>query len=204
MEQLQFYKTIFKSNIYVSEKIKGSKFITLINHIESKKEAEDFLLSVKKKYFDATHHCYAYKLKTDGQTTVKFSDDGEPSNTAGKPILTVIEHSEIINIIVIVVRYFGGTKLGTGGLIKAYTDSAKDGLTDCEVVQVEITEKFKININYNLIKTIKHILIPYKAEIVAENYSDIAEMEISVNASLFDKLKKELFDKTNGNIIFLY
>ena len=130
------YKTI---NQNASSEIveKKSRFIANLFYVETKQEAEEKLQEIRKKYYDAKHHCYAYSILEDGKITNKMSDDGEPSGTAGMPILNVIVKKELVNIIAIVTRYFGGTLLGTGGLVKAYSDATIKAIDNTSFVKIE-------------------------------------------------------------------
>ena len=116
---------------------KKSKFIANIYYVENEKEAEDILNSIRKKYYDARHHCFAYRIHIDGQTISKQSDDGEPSGTAGGPILNILEKRGIANVLLVVTRYFGGVLLGTGGLVKAYSDAAKEAINNSNIIEKE-------------------------------------------------------------------
>ena len=137
--------------------INKSKFISKAFNINSKKEIELILKELKQKYYDATHICYAYSFYENHVLFEKFSDDNEPNSTAGKPILNVIKKQEINNILVAVVRYFGGVKLGAGGLVRAYTKSAVMALQNAEIEELEIYKKFKVKINYENINTIYNL-----------------------------------------------
>lgn len=129
--------------------IKKSKFISTVRPIKTQKEAETIIDSLKKKYWDATHNVYAYciGLRDDVQ---KFSDDGEPSGTAGRPVLEVIKSKELKNVLVVVTRYFGGTLLGAGGLVRAYSESAARGLDEAKIIKKIKCQEFLITTDYNL------------------------------------------------------
>lgn len=119
-------------------KIKGSLFIATALPVSSEKEARGWIKKISRKFFDATHHCFAYKIKIDQNPAkggIKYSDAGEPRGTAGSPILSAIESEKLSNVLVVVTRWFGGTKLGTGGLSRAYRLSAQAVLRDCEKVK---------------------------------------------------------------------
>ena len=140
------YKTITKASegLY---KEKGSKFIAFAFPAATEEEFKDKLAQSKKDYHDARHHCYAFRIGPD-MTFYRYSDDGEPNNTAGKPIYGQIQSFELTNIGIIVIRYFGGTKLGVGGLITAYKEAAKDALENANIIEKEITETCIIEFQY--------------------------------------------------------
>lgn len=126
---------------------KKSRFIATCMPVTTKEEAMEFVAAMKKKYYDARHNCYAYVLGDDG-AEFKSSDDGEPSGTAGRPMLEVINGEGVTNLCVVVTRYFGGTLLGTGGLIRAYTDATKEGLANSEIVTLKQGKCYDIPVSY--------------------------------------------------------
>ena len=130
---MEDYKTVLISDETELE-IKKSRFINMVFHIETEEEADAILAEIRKKHYKATHVCWAYVLNTNPRRQ-KASDDGEPSGTAGKPILEVIDHRDLKDVLVVVIRYFGGIKLGTGGLIRAYGGGASDVLNHCTVIK---------------------------------------------------------------------
>lgn len=146
-------KTII-SNIKNEIEIKKSKFITLIYHVTNEKDVETYIKEAKDNYPNATHYCYAYKLND----IKRFSDDKEPSRTAGMPILNVLDKNELDNILCIVIRYFGGIKLGAGGLIRAYTKSVTSTLLNGEYIKISKCLKIKLTFSYNDRKIIDDIL----------------------------------------------
>ena len=164
------FKTIKNNNTAEIEE-KRSKFIASIFYVDTVKEAQEAIKCVKRKYYDAKHNCFAYIIQEGESMLKKFSDDGEPSGTAGSPILNTIEKTNLCNVLIIVTRYFGGTLLGTGGLVRAYTEVSKKaidaaGIIEQElgyIVRIEIPyqdfEKFKYycNINEITIKNVKYI-----------------------------------------------
>ncbi len=133
--------------------VQRSRFIAFVYHIESESEAAEILASLRKKYYDSTHVCYAYVADVDGNVT-KSSDDGEPSGTAGSPILSVISGGEYRQTLIAVVRYFGGTKLGVGGLVKAYTDAANAAVRASEKRLNVLSRIYSATVDYNLFRKI--------------------------------------------------
>ena len=138
-------------------KEKGSKFIAETFIVMDEDEAKAAIASVKKKYFDARHHCYAYMLGPD-KKNFRSSDDGEPSGTAGKPILNQILSKDVTNVCVVVTRYFGGIKLGTSGLITAYKTAAREALDNAQIVEKTITEIYSLEFEYTLMNDVMRIM----------------------------------------------
>ena len=138
-------------------KEKGSKFIAEAFTVMSEDEAKAAITDIKKKYFDARHHCHAYMIGPD-KKTFRSSDDGEPSGTAGKPILNQILSKDVTNVCVVVTRYFGGIKLGTSGLINAYKTAARDALDNAQVVEKTINEFYSLEFEYPLMNEVMRIM----------------------------------------------
>lgn len=161
-------------------KVKGSKFIGYAAPVQDKDGAEQFLQSIRKNYFDATHHCFAYQVGLIPHVLVRLSDDGEPSGTAGKPILQAITAKNWTDIIVIVVRYFGGTKLGTGGLVRAYGDSAAEVLSRCRAEQRLIYENLRIQFPYDEINTIMRCVHHAGGKAGDTVYAEQATMDVAI------------------------
>ena len=141
------------TNVMIEEK--KSKFIANIFKVDTVEEAEKKLDEVRKKYYDARHNCYAYIIKEDN-IKKKFSDDGEPSGTAGSPILNVIERNELCNVLIIVTRYFGGILLGAGGLVRAYTEAATKAVEEVEIIEKEEGYEVEIVIDYQDLEKFKY------------------------------------------------
>ena len=128
---------------------KKSKFIANIYYVQSQEEVENILKEIRKKYYDARHNCYAYSILTNNGIVNKMSDDGEPSGTAGAPMLNIITKNELTNILVVVTRYFGGILLGTGGLVKAYSEATMQAIEKATIVNEEIVYEVEITVLYN-------------------------------------------------------
>ena len=164
--------------------VKKSKFIATLYEANSKDEAEKILQNVRKKYFDAKHHCYAYII----EKIEKCSDDGEPSGTAGAPLLTLLKSANLTNVIIIVTRYFGGILLGTGGLVRAYTESAKNAIENAKIVYKDYGIQFEIEISYNNLKEILFICKNLDISIIKIEYQENVKLLLE---STFEA-KKEL------------
>ena len=164
--------------------INKSKFITKLIKINDKKEIREIIDDLKKQDKDATHICYAYII--NGK--MKAIDDGEPSGTAGVPILNVLKQNDLDYILGVVIRYFGGIKLGSGGLIRAYSNSITEALNKTTIKDIEYGKLISIKFNYNDSKEIEYILKDY--EIINKNYDDLIEFKLIANDELINKLKK--------------
>lgn len=164
--------------------VKKSKFIATLYEANSKDEAEKILQNVRKKYFDAKHHCYAYII----EKIEKCSDDGEPSGTAGAPLLALLKSANLKNVIIIVTRYFGGILLGTGGLVRAYTESAKNAIENAKIVCKDYGVQFEIEISYNNLKEILFICKNLDISIIKIEYQENVKLILE---STFEA-KKEL------------
>lgn len=207
-----FYKTISQHHEFEIPKIKWSRFIGNIFPVNSKEEAEKQLKDIQKKYHDATHNCYAYvwgtKVNYDlfGKLEItpeqfKQSDEGEPTNTAGKPILAQIQGHELHNVIVVVTRYFGGTMLGVGGLIQAYGEAAKQVIEHANIIEAEITKNIEITYHFDLMPIVRNLLNKYSAKVIKEEYKENVYMKMSLNTWFFDEFKKELTESSKGQIV---
>ena len=164
-------KTINK-NVSAEITVKKSKFIANIFKVNSEQEAKETIERMNKKYYDARHNCYAYIVEEKGNTIERFSDNGEPSGTAGAPMLDILRNKKLSNIIIIVTRYFGGILLGTGGLVKAYTDASTEALNKSEIIELEYANKYKIEMRYNELKNFEYNLKSMKKKIISNEYND--------------------------------
>lgn len=180
-------------------KVEGSKFIAGAFPVEGQSQAEASLAKVRKEYFDATHHCFAYALGSEGKE-FRYSDDGEPSGTGGVKILAAIQSRNLSDILVVVTRYFGGTKLGTGGLGRAYFESAGQALSGAEVIQKLVTEELEMTFPYDETSKVMNALSHLKAKIIDTIYDDDVTLRVSVRKSSEKSLGETLVDVTRGNI----
>lgn len=189
------YKAILKNGKAEIE-IKKSIFIGRAFFVKSEEEALDFLDKVKEEEKSATHNCHAYIIGEDGLTQ-RYSDDGEPSGTAGIPMLEVLKKEEMRNVLVIVTRYFGGTKLGAGGLVRAYTDAVVKALDDAKRVVMKNFMRTKIIYDYTFHGALVNLLANENFKIIEENYTDKVEVTIDIgeDKSILDKIR----DLTSAN-----
>ena len=205
MEKLT-YTTLSNTFQYEIPKIKGSRFIATLIPVNSKEEIDEELKKKKKKYFDATHNCYARRLWVDANQDLfmnwnitshqdRANDDWEPSNTAWKPILTVLTWKPIFNVLAVVTRYFWWTLLWVWWLIQAYTESTKQALEKAPLIQNEITKEISLNYNYDDVSTVQYLYSKYSTKINSENYDTNIQQTIAVNVAFYDSFIKELIDK---------
>lgn len=176
---------------------KKSRFIATLAPANSEEEAAAFIEAVKKKYWDARHNCSAFVIGDKAQMT-RCSDDGEPSGTAGKPMLEVLLASEVRNVAAVVTRYFGGTLLGTGGLVRAYTQAVKAGLEASEIITMRYGSELEIITDYNGIGKIQYILGQMGLEIQDSEYTDIVTLKLIIPYEQSDMLRKEITEATAG------
>lgn len=176
---------------------KKSRFIAEVFPVTSEEEAMQYLEETRKRYWDARHHCWAYVLGRN-PSAERMSDDGEPAGTAGKPILEVIRGRQITDVLVIVTRYFGGTLLGTGGLVRAYTASAAEGLKHSEIITRFHGFKLRIASDYTSLGKIQYLLAQRDICILEFVYTDKVELVVLVPDEEEGALYKEIMDGTNG------
>ena len=180
-------------------KITKSKFISSAFPVKSQPEVSDHLIEVKKKYYDASHHPYAYRLGID-ENDFKMSDDGEPSGSSGKPILETIDKFQLTDVLIVVTRYFGGTKLGVGGLRRAMSEAAELCLSNAEIVEQLITEKISLEFEYTFMNVIMNLIEAEKIKLVENNSDEKCKLTLEVRLSKIEKLKTDLVSLANGKI----
>ncbi|MBR1396595.1 MAG: YigZ family protein [Selenomonadaceae bacterium] len=196
------YKTIGGNEVYEAEyTIQKSRFISHVRHVETEDEAKTFLLQIKKKYFDATHNCSAWVIGVLGDKQ-KSNDDGEPGGTAGNPILETIKKNGLTNTMVIVTRYFGGIKLGAGGLIRAYSHSAALGLSSSQIVTMMPMQRIKFTVNYNLLNIVENWIRQKKIHIDNTEYADNVTFTILVEPNESDERLTDLTNLTAANFSY--
>ena len=190
------YKTV-KKDAFAETEIKKSRFLAHIAEVRSEEEAEALIKETKKKYYDASHSCSAYILNSD-KGIRHSSDDGEPSGTAGKPILDVISGAGLSNVIVIVTRYFGGTELGTGGLVRAYSGATAEVLKNSEIVEVTDARLTEFVIDYGLLPKLQHICMELGIIIYETEYFEKVKISVLITKEISGKFYKELIEMTAG------
>lgn len=190
------YKVIYKPGTGFYEE-KKSRFIAYVSPASSEEEAVRFIDSIKKKHYDARHNCPAFIIGRNSQLT-RCSDDGEPSGTAGKPILEVLMGAGITNVVVVVTRYFGGTLLGTGGLVRAYTQAVQEGLKDAGIATMRYGVEMTISIDYTDVGRVQYLLGSMGIEIAASRYTDKVEFDICIPKEQEASLQKALVEATSA------
>ncbi len=182
-------------------KEKGSKFYAFAFAVQSKEQVAEEIATLRKTYHDARHFCYAYIIGNESEL-IRANDDGEPGHSAGDPILGQIKSANLTNTLVIVVRYFGGTKLGVGGLINAYKTSAEEALSQSRKVKEYITSKVKINYSYNATNEVMKLIDKYELKIIEQEFLEACSLEASIIVSNHKNLIEEVqfLQDTNHDI----
>jgi xaa-pro dipeptidase len=186
------YKTILEETIgegYYTEK--RSKFLAFAHHIESVDEAKELVIAYRKQYYDARHCCYAYMLGSE-QKAFRANDDGEPSSTAGKPILGQIISHELTDVIVFVIRYFGGVKLGTSGLINAYRTAANEALSNASVVVKQVEETIDFDFTYPMMNDVMRVVKEMQPRIIDQKFDNTCSIKLSIRKSEAEQLRMRL------------
>lgn len=178
-----------KSEGFYSEK--RSKFLAFAHHVETAEEVKELIAQYRKKYFDARHVCYAYMLGA-GRTDFRANDDGEPSSTAGKPILGQINSNELTDILIVVVRYYGGVNLGTSGLIVAYREAAADAIAHAETEMRQVETVISYSFAYPMMNAVMRIVKEMQPRIVSQTFDNTCEIKLSIRQSVADELQRRL------------
>lgn len=194
------FKTIKEENVQAEIIEKKSKFIANVFYVETSDKAEEIIKSINKKYYDARHNCYAYSVKTPNENIKRYSDDGEPSGTAGAPMLNIIEKNNINNILVVVTRYFGGILLGTGGLVRAYSEATIKALEKVTYAKEECGIELSVTVNYSDFENLKYFCKKNDIYIINTQYNNCVECTIEVNNDEKNKLIANN-DKNNFKIL---
>lgn len=176
---------------------KKSRFIAAVSPIETEEEATAFIEKIKKQYWDARHNCFAYVIG-DRQQIQRCSDDGEPSGTAGKPMLDVLLGARLRNVVVVVTRYFGGTLLGTGGLVRAYQKSTQIGLENSVIVEKRQGSILSVETDYNGVGKLQYISASMELHVIHTEYTDKVISEILVPLELVQAFEKKVTEATSG------
>lgn len=193
MEQIDEFLTITDTPAEGFYSEKRSKFLAFAFHVTSEEEVKQYVAEFRKKYYDARHVCWAYMLGAD-RTDFRANDDGEPSSTAGKPILGQINKNELTDILIIVVRYYGGVNLGTSGLIVAYRTAAAEAIANAEIVSQFVEEEVVFDFPYIMMNDVMKIIKDMSPRIISQTYDNTCEMKLSIRKSEAPMLKAK-FDK---------
>ena len=176
---------------------KKSRFIATIRPADSEEEALSFIAEMRKKYWDATHNCTAFVIG-ENHEQMRCNDDGEPSQTAGRPMLDVLLGEDVHNCCAVVTRYFGGTLLGTGGLVRAYSAAVKEGLRNCQILEKQLARKLTVETDYTGLGKIQYILGEEKISTLDSQYADKVSLTLLVPVDQLDPSMEKLTEGTNG------
>lgn len=192
------YKTVKDLGIAeITEK--RSRFIASVRPVTSEEEAVEYINVLKQKYWDARHNVYAYVIRENN--IMRYSDDGEPSGTAGVPVLEILKKEELYDIVVVVTRYFGGILLGTGGLVHAYSKAAKEGIDAAGVEKMVMCREFKLKCDYGMSGKLQYEIAEFSDVFSGETiYGEGVEMQVFVPVENEELFEKQIIDKTNANI----
>lgn len=185
------YKTVSKEVCEGFYSEKRSKFLAFVHHVDSVDEAMAIVKEYRKKYYDARHCCYAYVLGSD-RADFRVNDDGEPSSTAGKPILGQLNRLELTDVLVVVIRYYGGVNLGTGGLIVAYRTATEDALSKAVIEEKFVEERITYRFTYPMINAVMRVVKETGARIVSQSFDNDCEIVLSIRQSLAEGLQARL------------
>ena len=179
---------------------KKSRFIATIRPVDSEEEALSFIAEMRKKYWDATHNCTAFVIG-ENHEQMRCNDDGEPSQTAGRPMLDVLLGEDVHNCCAVVTRYFGGTLLGTGGLVRAYSAAVKEGLKNCQILEKQLARKLTVETDYTGLGKIQYILGEEKISTLDSQYADKVSLTLLVPVEQLEPLMEKLTEGTNGRCV---
>lgn len=191
------YRTIARES-RIEIKVKGSRFIGESRLVSDPDDALSRLADIRKREYSATHHCWAYRAGTEEPVAFKYSDDGEPSGTAGKPIFDVIAGEGLTNCLVVVTRYFGGTKLGTGGLVRAYGDAARQVLNASGVKVRYHRIGYNLDMDFTYYNPVQQLLSRLEADIIDSQFTDRVTLHIAIRRSRAETLERDYAETTQG------
>lgn len=195
------YKTIVKksSGVY---KEKGSKFISIAYPIANEEEVKELLNNLRKEYYDARHHCFAYSIGVSGNQW-RVNDDGEPSGTAGRPIYGQIMSKNLTNVLIVVVRYFGGTKLGVSGLINAYKLAAADALENAQIITKTINDIYQISFNFIVLNEIMKVIKDESLDLIEQQFDNACMISLGIRKSKVESVLGKIRKIESANAVFI-
>ncbi len=193
---------ILQANLSFQEEIKKSRFITYLAHVEGKEQAMWYLHSIKELHKEARHHCWAY-IAASPKDSVQMgcSDDGEPKGTAGKPMLSVLQGSNVGEIMAVVVRYSGGIKLGTGGLVRAYSNGIQQLLKEMQLTEKRFYQQYQLHCDYAQMAVIENLLTNLSGQIIKVDYQQAVDAIVAVDQQLVSDFIQQLESLTQGQVI---
>ncbi|MGE9906577.1 YigZ family protein [Lachnospiraceae bacterium SGI.231] len=193
------YKTVYRGG--TAEIVeKKSRFIAHSAHVESEEEALAFIEQIKKQYWDARHNCHAFSVGMTNETA-RCSDDGEPAQTAGKPMLDVLMGQQLKNTVVVVTRYFGGTLLGTGGLVRAYSAAVQEGLKESLIIEKFLCRRVRMSMDYTMLGKMQYLAAKLNLMILDTLYTEGVEMQLLVPDTQYAAFIKEVTEASNGKVV---
>lgn len=193
------YKTVYRGG--TAEIVeKKSRFIAHSAHVESEEEAFAFIEQMKKQYWDARHNCHAFSVGVTNETA-RCSDDGEPAQTAGKPMLDVLMGQQLKNTVVVVTRYFGGTLLGTGGLVRAYSAAVQEGLKESLIIEKFLCRRVRMSMDYTMLGKMQYLAAKLNLMILDTLYTEGVEMQLLVPDTQYAAFIKEVTEASNGKVV---
>ena len=193
------YKTVYRGG--TAEIVeKKSRFIAHSAHVESEEEALAFIEQIKKQYWDARHNCHAFSVGVTNETA-RCSDDGEPAQTAGKPMLDVLMGQQLKNTVVVVTRYFGGTLLGTGGLVRAYSAAVQEGLKESLIIEKFLCRRVRMSMDYTMLGKMQYLTAKLNLMILDTLYTEGVEMQLLVPDTQYAAFIKEVTEASNGKVV---
>ena len=195
---MQSYKTVEHEaqDEFVEQR---SRFIGYVKPVTTEEEALDFINEKRRKHWDATHNVYAYSLRS-GQLR-RCSDDGEPHGTAGMPALDVILKSDVTDVVVVVTRYFGGTLLGTGGLVRAYSAAVRAGLEASTIIEKQLCRRMTLRMDYSMLGKIQYLTADLGLPVISTEYTDLAQMELLVPMQKQEQFLRQITEVSGGRIV---
>ena len=193
------YKTVYRGG--TAEIVeKKSRFIAHSAHVESEEEALAFIEQIKKQYWDARHNCHAFSVGVTNETA-RCSDDGEPAQTAGKPMLDVLMGQQLKNTVVVVTRYFGGTLLGTGGLVRAYSAAVQEGLKESLIIEKFLCRRVRMSMDYTMLGKMQYLAAKLNLMILDTLYTEGVEMQLLGPDTQYAAFIKEVTEASNGKVV---
>lgn len=182
-------------------RVKGSRFIAVCSPADSRDAAESIVADARKQYYDATHNCWAWRELTSGEAAFAYDDNGEPSGTAGQPILAAIDSGGIRGAVVVVTRYFGGTKLGTGGLARAYGEAAAGAVENSPRRQGMLAQKYTVSLDYSLLGAVNRLIEGFPVIVTGREFTDNVGLNIAVSSCRAERLVAALTETTAGRAV---
>ncbi len=194
-----FYLTVESALRAPEFKVKGSGFIADIIPVSDKEAVDHALSAIRKEFYDATHHCFAYRLGPTG-SVLRAADDGEPSGTAGKPILLILTSAKLTDVLLVVTRYYGGTKLGTGGLARAYAESAQQAVSMAKIKQILLMQEISLTYSYDDSSHVERMLSQYEAIKGESIYLDSVQMKVQLRKSKVGPFIAQITESLHGRV----